>query len=203
MQEFEFIQKLIKTEHGFKPFEDEARKLCGSHSLDDLKNIALELLNHDYYQIRSVGIFILGFIAAEDKTVLSVLKESARNDESWQVQEIIAKAFDQFCRDNSYEHSLSEIKQWLDEKHPNICRAVTEGLRIWTSRPYFKEHPQEAIRLISLHKASDSEYLRKSVGNSLRDIRKKYPEYVESEISQWDLSDDRIAHTYKSVLKKP
>ncbi|MGJ1475450.1 hypothetical protein [Sphingobacterium spiritivorum] len=88
-------------------------------------------------------------------------------------------------------------------KHPNICRAVTEGLRIWTSRPYFKEHPQEAIRLISLHKASDSEYLRKSVGNSLRDIRKKYPEYVESEISQWDLSDDRIAHTYKSVLKKP
>ncbi|QQT26703.1 DNA alkylation repair protein [Sphingobacterium spiritivorum] len=202
MQEFDFIQRIIKTEHGFKPFEDEASRIFRSYSLEDSKNTALELLHHDFCQVRSVGIFILGFIASEDKAVLSVLKECARNDESWQVQEIIAKAFDQFCRDNGYEHSLPEIKQWLGEKHPNICRAVTEGLRIWTSRPYFKEHPQEAIRLISLHNASDSEYLRKSVGNSLRDIHKKYPEYVESEISQWDLSDDRIAHTYKFVLRK-
>ncbi|EEI92439.1 hypothetical protein HMPREF0765_2054 [Sphingobacterium spiritivorum ATCC 33300] len=202
MQEFEFIQRIIKTEHGFKPFEDEARNLFGSHSLADSKNIALELLHHDFYQVRSVGIFILGFIAAEDKTVLAVLKESARNDESWQVQEIIAKAFDQFCRDNGYEHSLPEIKEWLSEKHPNICRAVTEGLRIWTSRPYFKDHPQEAILFISRHKSSDSEYLRKSVGNSLRDISKKYPELVEKEISNWDLSDSKTAFTHKYVLKK-
>ncbi|MGJ1196031.1 DNA alkylation repair protein [Sphingobacterium spiritivorum] len=202
MQEFEFIQRIIKTEHGFKPFEDEARNLFGSHSLADSKNIALELLHHDFYQVRSVGIFILGFIAAEDKTVLAVLKETARNDESWQVQEIIAKAFDQFCRDNGYEHSLPEIKEWLSEKHPNICRAVTEGLRVWTSRPYFKDHPQEGILFISRHKSSDSEYLRKSVGNSLRDISKKYPELVANEISKWDLSDSKTAFTHKYVLKK-
>lgn len=27
--------------------------------------------------------------------------------------------------------------------------AVTEGLRIWTSRPYFKDNPNEAIRRIA------------------------------------------------------
>jgi 3-methyladenine DNA glycosylase AlkC len=198
----EFLQKLIKTEHGFKLFEDEAKNLLESSSLTDSKNTALDLLSNDFYQIRSVGIFMLGFIACKDKSVLSTLKESARLDNSWQVQEIIAKAFDQFCKDNGYENSLSEIKEWLSDKYPNVCRAVTEGLRIWTSRPYFKEHPQEAIQLISLHKVSDSEYLRKSVGNSLRDISKKYPELIEKETSQWDMSDKNIAFTYSYVLKK-
>ncbi len=198
----EFIQKLIKIEHGFKPFEDEAKNLLRSSPLIDSKNIAVDLLRNDFYQIRSVGIFMLGFISCKDRSVLSILKESARLDDSWQVQEIIAKAFDQFCKDNGYENSLSEIKEWLSDKHPNVCRSVTEGLRIWTSRPYFKEHPSEAIQLISIHKASDSEYLRKSVGNSLRDISKKYPEFVEKETSLWDMSDKNIAFTYSYVLKK-
>jgi 3-methyladenine DNA glycosylase AlkC len=59
-----------------------------------------------------------------------------------------------------------------------------------------------AIELISQHKSSDSEYLRKSVGNSLRDISKKYGELVKNEISKWDLQDQRIAFTYDYVLKR-
>ena len=55
----------------------------------------------------------------------------------------------------------------------NVRRAVTEGLRIWTSRPYFKDNPDEAIKRIATLKEDSSEYVRKSVGNSLRDISKK------------------------------
>ena len=83
----------------------------------------------------------------------------------------------------------------------NIIRAVTEGLRIWTSRPYFKENPSVAIALISKHKAHESEYLRKSVGNALRDISKKHTELIRQEVQQWDLSNPRIMFTYKIATK--
>jgi len=85
--------------------------------------------------------------------------------------------------------------------HPNVCRAVTEGLRIWTGRPFFRTNPNIAINLISQHKSSDSEYLRKSVGNSLRDISKKNRNLIDKEISTWDLNDKRISFTYKLVMK--
>lgn len=40
----ERITKLVKINHGFKPFEEEAVKIIDSHSMIDSKNIALNLL---------------------------------------------------------------------------------------------------------------------------------------------------------------
>lgn len=196
------LEALLKVEHGFKPFEEEAKKIVTTQSRAESKEIALDLLKSKFYQLRCCAIFILGFIAAQDPSVLVVLKERAHVDDSWQVQEIIAKAFDQYCADHGYENSLPEIKEWLSDQNPNVCRAVTEGLRIWTSRAYFKEHPQVAIELIAQHKSSDSEYLRKSVGNALRDISKKHPELIEKEISSWNLNTTTIAYTYAYVKKR-
>lgn len=196
------IKKLTAVEHGFKLFELEAQNIIANRSLSDSRVIAVDMLHSDFYQVRCCGIFILGYIASKDNSVLLLLKEVARADVSWQVQEIVAKGFDQYCKDKGYENSLAEIKMWLSDGHPNVCRAVTEGLRIWTGRPFFKTHPEVAIDLISQHKASDSEYLRKSVGNSLRDVSKKYEELVRLETSTWDLQDRRIAFTYDYVLNR-
>lgn len=44
--------------------------------------------------------------------------------------------------------ALPIIDEWLENDNPNTRRAVTEGLRILTSRPYFKDNPNEAIRRI-------------------------------------------------------
>lgn len=142
------------------------------HTVVESKNIALDFLERSFYQLRSCAVFILVFIATKDKSVLLVLKMAAQLDPSWQVQEIIDKAFDQFCSDNGYQNSLPEITEWLADDNPKVCRAVTEGLRICTGRPYFKGRPEHAVSLISQHKAGDNEYLRKSVGNALRDISK-------------------------------
>ncbi|MNK47802.1 DNA alkylation repair enzyme [compost metagenome] len=196
------IEKLKQIEHGFKPFEQEAKEVVGSNSITKSKEIAMHLLESQYYQLRCCAIFILGLIAKSDRSVIATLKQCAVSDGSWQVQEIIAKAFDHFCAENGYQNSLPEINEWLSDKDPNVCRAVTEGLRIWTSRPYFKDHPQIAIDLISKHKASESEYLRMSVGNSLRDISKKHGELVEKEILGWDLTIKRIVQTYEYVKKR-
>ena len=65
------------------------------------------------------------------------------------------------------EPALPLIKEWLNSDCANVRRAVSEGLRVWTSRPYFKDNPQIAIQLLSSHREDKSEYVRKSVGNAL------------------------------------
>ena len=197
----EIIEKISKIEHGFKQIEFEAEKIFNSRTIQDSMTLAVDLLKSELYQVRSLAVFLLGFFAATDLKALQILKTKVSKDPSWQVQEILAKSFDKYCKDIGYEKSLPTIKDWLGDENPNVCRAVTEGLRIWTGRPFFKTNPQIAIQLISQNKCSDSEYLRKSVGNSLRDISKKYKELVDSEISNWDLSDKKINFVYKLVIK--
>ena len=201
------IDKISKIENGFKTIEFEAKNIFDSNTVQDSMTLTKDLLKSDIYQVRSLAVFILGFTASSDLKALKILKTIVSRDLSWQVQEILAKSFDQYCNDIGYEKSIDTIKEWLGDSNPNICRAVTEGLRIWTSRPYFKTNPEVAIQLISQHKSNESKYLRKSVGNSLRDISKKYKELVNKELSSWDLSDEKIRFTYKlatkNVLKTP
>jgi len=147
----EMIDTLSKIEHGFKPMEIEAKKMFESNSPAENLKMAMLLLEDSRYQIRSVGVFLLGYLSSTDSTALCLLRSKVSNDVSWQVQEILAKAFDQYCTDYGYENSIPVIKDWLSDVQPNVCRAVTEGLRIWTGRPYFNTHPQEAVQLISQH----------------------------------------------------
>ena len=72
-------------------------------------------------------------------------------------------------------------------------------LRIWTSRPYFKDNPNEAIRRIASLKEDTSDYVRKSVGNALRDISKKFPELIEAELNNWHLESKEINSPDASV----
>ncbi|MDR7131635.1 3-methyladenine DNA glycosylase AlkC [Algoriphagus sp. 4150] len=197
----EIIERLLKIENGFKPIEFEAKKIVVSKPISDSMKLAVELLENEFYQVRSLAVFLLGYISSKDPVALQILRIKVSNDKSWQVQEILAKSFDQYCMDTGYEKSLPVIKDWLSDKIPNVCRAVTEGLRIWTGRPFFKTNPQVAIQLISQHKAHESEYLRRSVGNALRDISKKHKALVDKEISTWDLSNELIRFTYKFVTK--
>jgi 3-methyladenine DNA glycosylase AlkC len=112
------------------------------------------------------------------------LKARVSQDDDWRVQEILAKAFDRFCADVGCEDALPVIKEWMTASNPKTRRAVTEGLRIWTGRPYFRDHPEVAVQLLSRLRDDESEYVRKSVGNALRDISKKHPGLVKKEICE-------------------
>ena len=195
------LRELLKVEHGFKPMELAAQEMFASMNARESMAAAMELLKDSHYQIRSTGVFILGFLAAKHPKALQILKNEVSRDESWQVQEILAKAFDRYCSDIGYGNALPAIKEWLGGGDPRVCRAVIEGLRIWTGREYFNTHPEEAVRLISPHRGSENEYLRKSVGNALRDISKRFGDLVERETASWDLSDRRVLFTYKLVIK--
>ncbi len=74
-------------------------------------------------------------------------------------------------------------------------------MRIWTSKPYFRDHPDTAVKLLSQLRDDDSEYVRKSVGNALRDISRKHKAVVKAELQKWDVSNKRIEQTYKLASK--
>lgn len=195
------LSKILPIEHGFQHILDGADEIFSTYSKEQCFELALSLFEHEAYQARMLATTILGRLATTNEEALCFLKEQVSIDENWRVQEMLAKAFDEICKHRGYEASLPLIKEWINDTHPNVIRAVTEGLRIWTSRPYFKENPTVAIALIAKHKGHESEYLRKSVGNALRDISKKHAELIRQEVQQWDLSNSRIMSTYKLATK--
>ena len=187
------LNKILLIEHGFQHIIDGADEVVSTHPKEECFELALTLFEYEAYQAR--------MLATEDDNALCFLKERISTDENWRVQEMLAKAFDEVCKHRGYETALLLIEEWLNDNNPNVIRAVTEGLRIWTSRPFFKNNPLLAIELISKHKAHESEYLRKSVGNALKDISKKHRELIRAEVQQWDLSDPRVMFTYKLATK--
>jgi 3-methyladenine DNA glycosylase AlkC len=55
--------------------------------------------------------------------------------------------------------------------------------------------------MLSQFRNDSSEYVRKSVGNAIRDISKKHKELVRNELYQWDTSNKHINQTYKLAIK--
>ena len=195
------LNKILQIEHGFQHILDGAEEILSTYSKEQCFELAIELFKHEAYQARMLATTILGRLATTNNDALYFLKKQVSTDENWRVQEMLAKAFDEVCKHRGYEASLPLIEEWLNDDNPNVIRAVTEGLRIWTSRPFFKENPMLAVALISKHKAHESEYLRKSVGNALRDISKKHSVLIRQEVQQWDLSNPRVLFTYKLATK--
>ena len=199
-----YIKSLEKEfsiiKNGFKEQEKKAINDYKSNGIEYIKELAFLAYHSEVYQVRMYGVFLFGYLST-DKEILTFMREEVSKDDNWRVQEVLAKSFDEFCKSIGYEKTLTVIDEWINHDNPNTRRAVTEGLRIWTSRPYFKENPKEAIRRIANLKEDKSEYVRKSVGNALRDISKKFPELIKDELNTWKLENKEINQVYMLANK--
>ena len=183
-------------ERGFLREQRRARSDYASFYPEQARRVAFLAYRSEVYQMRMYAVFLLGHLSQESD-VLSFLRDDVSADSNWRVQEVLAKAFDDFCAVGGYEAALPVIDEWLSDPRPNVRRAVTEGLRIWTSRPYFRDHPGDAIARLSRLRSDASEYVRKSVGNALRDISKKHPELVAAELRTWSLETKKVSQVYR------
>jgi DNA alkylation repair enzyme len=180
-----------------------ARTLASSAPADDIAATAEPLLAAPDPPHRMLAVYLLGFTSGARPANLALLRERAAPDPSWEVQEALAQAFDAYCAAVGYETALPAIDAWLHDANPNARRAVSEGLRPWTSksRPHFARQPAEAILRLATLRADPSEYVRHSAGNALRDIRRAHPALVDAETATWDLTDSRQHFTYDRVLQ--
>lgn len=193
-------KELSLIENGFKEQENRALADYKAHGREYCKKLAFLAYDSEVYQLRMYAVFLFGHLS-DSEEILTFMRDEVSKDENWRVQEVLAKAFDEFCKKVGYEQALLTIDEWLKNGNANAKRAVTEGLRIWTNRPYFKDNPDEAIRRLASLKEDESEYLRKSVGNALKDISKKFPNLVKTELDSWNLASKETMQTYKFASK--
>lgn len=196
-----FLSERIPEKDSLKIVKAEAKKYFEGHTVKECYEIYPLLYDSDNFQIQEVGVLLAGYAADVFPEALRFLHDIVSQHESWKVQEILAMAFDHYCAKIGYEAALPVIEKWFTDTNANIRRAASEGLRIWTSRSYFRDHPEAAIALLASHKEDESEYVRKSAGNALRDICKKFPELIRQELGTWDLSSKRIQQVYKLASK--
>ena len=193
--------RVSEIEHGFTEIRNEASSIVKKSGVSQSLQAAKQLYSSEKYQARMVAVFVLGYVSARSAEALRLLRTRVSKDESWRVQEILAQAFNEHCKSVGYEEALPVIRDWLRDGSPNVRRAVTEGLRVWNQRDYFRENPQVAIRLLSELKDDESEYVRRSVGNALRDISRNEKELVRGELATWDTSDPKVRLTHRLASK--
>lgn len=193
-------QKFFLIKSGFKEEEKRAVDDYKSNDKEYVKRLAFLSYESKVYQVRMYSVFLFGYLS-DDSDILTFMRDEVSKDDNWRVQEVLAKAFDEYCKNTGYESAIPVIDEWLRSDNPNTRRAVIERLRIWTSRPHFKVNPQEAIKRIAPLKEDTSEYVRKSVGNALRDISRKFPELIKEELKTWKLENKEIKQVYKLASK--
>lgn len=194
------IRRVKRTHHSFTDIRKAADELAERPTRRRL-DLAKSLYDSEAPSARMLAAFLFGDMAAQSATCLKFMRARISRDADWRVQEILAQAFDRYCKDTGYEAALPVIRDWLRDEHPNVRRAVTEGLRIWTARPFFRERPELAVELLAALRADESEYVRKSVGNALRDISRRHAAIVRAEVKTWDTTDMSVALTHKLASK--
>ena len=97
----EYILSLEKEfsliENGFKV--EEKRALADYQSNDNAytKELAFLAFKSNVYQVRMYGVFLFGYLSEQDD-ILAFMRDEVSKDDNWRVQEVLAKAFDEFCK---------------------------------------------------------------------------------------------------------
>ena len=60
---------------------------------------------------------------------------------------------------------------------------------------------KKVIQRLDALKEDSGKYVRKSVGNALRDISKKFPDFIRKEVEAWSLDSKEIKQVYHLASK--
>lgn len=133
-----------------------------------------------------------------------LLVDGFANVDNWRVQECVAKAMDEYASLEGWDNSLIWIQECVHHPRANVRRAAVEGPRVWTARPPFtgKGGASKAFAVFEDRRNDESSYVRKSVGNAMRDIGKKYPEELLARFSGWCRAVDVHPEVVKLALRQ-
>lgn len=150
------------------------------------------------------GIHFIGEIATlSESTCHFSLKfvEKWADHPNWEIREnslqIVRKALKKYT-----EITLEYLKSFIESSNPNIRRLVAEGTRplrdiMWLRDP---NRNKPILSLLSLLKADPSQYVRKAVGNNLKDLSKYMPEIIITLCKDW-INGNKIANCVNLASK--
>ncbi|MHA1147813.1 MAG: DNA alkylation repair protein [Promethearchaeota archaeon] len=101
------------------------------------------------------------------------------------------------------EKTLSFLSEWIEDDNENVRRLVAESLRPiseikWLRNPSENE---KILDILTFLRKDPSIYVRKSVGNNLKDLTKYMPEKILNLMEQWIKKDKIMVHDELSSEK--
>ncbi|MCH5685069.1 hypothetical protein LWM68_12925 [Niabella sp. W65] len=96
----ELLNRILKIEHGFNHIIEAGQVVLQNEHLDHFQLAENFIESTQPYQVRMLGTYLLGELAVFNKKALGVLEKTVSKDENWRVQEMLAKAFDAYCKKN-------------------------------------------------------------------------------------------------------
>ncbi len=108
------------------------------------------------------------------------------------------------------QEMILQMQNWANHRHHYVRRLSSEGMR--TRLPWaigvkeLKDNPQHILPILEKLILDESDWVRKSVSNSLNDLSKDYPEMVISFIKKWkdhsEKIDKALKHGSRTLLKQ-
>ena len=127
---------------------------------------------------------------------LDFLRNDIAKHPDVRVQDCLARGFDHYCLNKTYERALVTMEEWAKDPNDNVRRAVIEAPRAWTQKDYFKANPRVAIAFVASMKADSSGTVRFSVGRALSEMGEDFPDLLMAELKTWNLHYPPVKHTY-------
>lgn len=108
------------------------------------------------------------------------------------------------------EKMVQQMQDWAQHPHHYVRRLASEGMRTrlpWAiSVPLLKQNPDLILPILQTLINDESEWVRRSVANSLNDLSKDYPELSLSFTQKWighsTEVDKALKHGARGLLKK-
>lgn len=105
---------------------------------------------------------------------------------------------------------IGEMQKWSKHKNHKVRRLASEGSRPrlpWAMGiPFLKKDPSSILPILENLKNDDSEYVRRSVANSINDIAKDHPSIVLDIAKRWSgfnkEIDAIVKHGSRTLLKQ-
>ena len=92
-----------ETQSGFTDIQKAADEIFTNYNQVETLCLAKELFASDVHQARMLAVFLFGKLSARSKESFIFLRKRVSLDKDWRVQEILAQAFDGYCKDSGYE----------------------------------------------------------------------------------------------------
>jgi hypothetical protein len=105
------IIKRVTAQESIIIIREEAEKIYKSFDAEQCWDYAMEFYKSERIQVQEIAVFLLGYISSKNLKSLHFLKETASQNSDWRVQEILAMAFDYYCKSIGYDKALPVIEE--------------------------------------------------------------------------------------------
>jgi len=127
----EIIEQVALVKDGFKPIWDLADEFLARHSEDETLTLAHELYRSDVHQARMMATILFWRLSPAHPEAFTFLRDVVSHDSDWRTQEMLAMAFDTYCKGVGYEQALPVIESWLSGRRAPCSQSRRVPSAIW------------------------------------------------------------------------